>query len=170
MIAIGYVAGILAVTSRRSPVATASLAAGTISGVAAGLVIRELLLAMGDIGQIGFVIVPAIGFLFAIPPGLAAAWLVPETAGSRELRAARIRQGALAGALAGAGCGVVLTYVDVVAVFMMLAGPLAGALAGAAGGAFAADHPRIPRPDGSRAAGLFVAFSTRQVARQVTGK
>jgi hypothetical protein len=36
-LAIGYVAGILAATSRRSPIANASLAVGAIAGLATGL-------------------------------------------------------------------------------------------------------------------------------------
>jgi hypothetical protein len=46
---------------------------------------------------------------------------------------------------------------DVVAVFMMIAGPLLGAAGGALGGAVATDHPRRPRSARSWSAGLFVS-------------
>jgi hypothetical protein len=170
ILTIGYVAGIFAVTSRRSPATTASLAVGAIVGASAGLSIYEVVNATGDIGQILFLIVLAMTFLIAIPAGLAAAWLQPETGEPQELRAKRIRQGLLAGTVAGAVCGVLLTFYSVVAVFMMFVGPVAGAVAGAAGGLIVVEHPRKPRPDGSRAAGLFVLFSNGQTARQVADK
>ena len=81
VLAIGYVALILAVTSRRSPVASLSLAVGSIVGVAAGLSIYELVNLTGDIGNVLFFIVVAIVFLAGIPAGLAAAWLPRDTEG-----------------------------------------------------------------------------------------
>jgi hypothetical protein len=155
-----YVAGILAATARRSPLRPATLAIGTITGLASALVIYEVVTAVGDIGPVLFLIVLAMACLFAAPAGVAAAWLLPGTGDPQELRAARIRQGLLAGAVAGAVCGVVLTLFFVLAVIIMAAGPLAGAAAGAVGGV-AAHHPRRLRPAGSRAAGLFVLSRTR---------
>ncbi len=169
ILTIAYVAAILIATSRRSPVATTSLAIGAVVGALAYLAIYELVTATGDIGQILFLIVAAMTFLLAIPAGIAGAWLLPETGDVKELREARIRQGLFAGAVAGAVCGVLLTFLSVVAVFMMLVGPVAGAVAGAAGGFFVAEHPpRRSRPDGSRAAGLFVLVSNRHTVRQAT--
>ena len=160
VLAIGYVALILAVTSRRSPVASLSLAVGSIVGVAAGLGIYELVNFTGDIGNVLFFIVVAIMFTAGIPAGLAAAWLPRDTEGPQE-REARIRQAMLAGAVAGAVTGTLLTLVFVLAVFLMIVGPVAGAMAGVVGGVIAADRPRASRPGRSWAAGLFVLGRTR---------
>ena len=168
VLTIVYVAGILAATSRRSPIRTASLAAGTITGVAVGEVICGIAKFTGDIGTILGLIMLAAAFVLAIPAGLAASWLLPDTGDPKDLRDARIRQGLFAGAIAGAACGVVLTYLSVVAVFMMVLGPMAGALAGVIGGAIAADRPRRSLPDGSRGAGLFVLMSDWPAAPQAT--
>ncbi len=154
-----YVAAILAATSRRSPVPPVTLAAGTVAGLASGLAIYEVASALGDNGALPLIAV-AMASLLAAPAGLAAAWLLPCTGDPQEARAARIRQGLLAGAVAGAVCGLMLTLIFVLAVFLMVIGPLAGAAVGAAGGVLAADHPRRPRRDGSRAAGLFVLDRT----------
>ena len=59
ILTIGYVAAIFAATSRRSPVATASLAVGAIAGASADLSVHEVVNATGDIGQILFLIVLA---------------------------------------------------------------------------------------------------------------
>jgi len=160
VLAIGYVALILAVTSRRSPVASLSLAVGSIVGVAAGLGIYELVNFTGDLGSVLFFIVVAIMFLAGVPAGLAAAWLPRDTEGPRE-REARIRQAMLAGAVAGAVTGVLLRLIFVLAVFLMIVGPVAGAMAGVVGGVIAADRPRASRPGRSWAAGLFVLGRTR---------
>ena len=160
VLAIGYVALILAVTSRRSPVASLSLAVGSIVGVAAGLGIYELAKFTGDLGNAMFFIVVAIVFLAGVPAGLAAAWLPRDTEDPRE-REARIRQAMLAGAVAGAVTGVLLTLIFVLAVFLMIVGPVAGAMAGVVGGVIAADRPRTSRPGRSWAAGLFVLGRTR---------
>jgi len=158
-LAIVYVAGILAATSRRSPVANASLAAGAIAGLAAGLAVGLAVYAnipdsYADLLVLG---VLAMTFLLAALAGAAAAWRLSGTEDPQELRAARIRQGLLTGSVAGAACGLLATNFSVVAVFMMVIGPLAGAAGGALGGAVAADHPRRPRPARSWSAGLFVA-------------
>jgi hypothetical protein len=157
-LAIVYVAGILAATSRRSPAANVSLAAGAIAGLAAALAVYA---AAGDDSYVGPLVLGmvSLAFLLAALAGVAAAWLLSGTEDPQELREARIRQGLLAGSVAGAACGLLLTNFFVVAVFMMVLGPLFGAAGGMVGGAVAADHPRRPRPARSWSAGLFVSHS-----------
>ena len=160
MLVIVYAAGILAATSRRSPVATASLAAGTMTGLAAGLAAALVIYELNtpDDRYVGPILLLTITltFLLATLAGAAASWLPSGTGDPKDLREARIRQGLLAGSMAGAVAGVVLTNFVAVAFFMMVLGPLLGAAGGALGGAVAADHPRKPRPARSWAAGLFV--------------
>jgi hypothetical protein len=159
-IAIVYVAGTLAATSRRSPVATASLGAGAMTGLAAGLAgaltVYELNTPDDRYADLILLVVLVTTILFGALAGVAAAWLRPGTEDPADLREARIRQGLLAGTVAGAACGLVLTNFVPIAVFMMVLGPLLGAAGGALGGAVAAAHPRKPRPARSWAAGLFV--------------
>jgi len=161
-LAIVYAAGILAVTSLRSPVANASLAVGVITGLAASLAggLATYELASSSDRYVGplFLGVITTVFLLAALAGVAAAWLMPGTGDPEELRTARGRQGLLAGSVAGAVCGLLLTNFAVVAVVMMVIGPLVGAGGGAIGGLIAADHPRRSRPARSWAAGLFVRF------------
>ena len=159
-IATFYVAAILAATSRRSLVASGALAAGALTGLPAGLAQALAIYGLNapDDRYAGLLIVimMAITFLFAVPAGVAAAWLRSGAEDPAELREARIRQGLLAGSVSGAAAGLVLTDFVPIAVFMMILGPLFGAAGGALGGAVAAYHPRKPRPDRSWAAGLFV--------------
>jgi hypothetical protein len=161
-LAIIYVAGILAATSRRSPVTSASLATGTLAGLATGLATTlatyELASPDDRYADLLFLGLCTMVFLLAGLAGAAAAWLLPGTGDAEELRLARGRQGLLAGAVAGAVCGLLLTNFFVVAVVMMVFGPLLGAGGGAIGGFAAADHPLTPRPARSWAAGLFVRF------------
>ena len=161
-LAVVYAAGILAATSRRSPVANASLAAGAITGLATGLATSlatyELLSSSDRYAGLLFLAVVTMLFLLAALAGVAAARLLPGTGDPQELRAARGLQGLLAGAVAGAVCGLLLTNFFVVAVVMMVIGPLVGAGGGAVGGFAAADHPRRSRPARSWAAGLFARF------------
>jgi hypothetical protein len=72
------------------------------------------------------------------------------------VRAARVRQGLIAGVTAGAVGGLLLTNIAIWAMFAMVIGPLLGLVGGMLGGGIAADHPRRPQPNGFRAAGLFV--------------
>jgi len=159
-LAIVYVAGILAATSRRSPVANASLAAGTITGLAAGLATTLAVYeTAGDDSYASLLLLGMIAtvFLLAALAGTAAAWLLSGTGNPQELRAARVRQGLLAGAVTGAVCGLLLTNFFALAGLVMLGmGPLAGLGGGALGGAVAADHPRQARPGRITDAGLFV--------------
>ena len=159
-IVIVYVAAILAATSRRSPVANASLAAGAMTGPAAGLAaalaVYELNTPDDRYIDLILLVIMAGTFLCGTLAGAAASWLPPGTGDPVDLREARIRQGLLAGSVSGAVAGLVLTNFVAIAVFMMVLGPLLGAVGGALGGAVAADHPRKPRPARSWAAGLFV--------------
>jgi len=161
-LAIIYAAGILAATSRRSPVVTASLAVGTLAGLAAGLAtllaVYELNTPTDRYVDLMFLLVVTTTFLLAAVAGAAAAWLLSGTGDPQELRMARDTQGMLAGTVAGAVCGLVLTNFIVVAVFMLVGGPLLGVAGGAAGGIAAADHPLRSLPVRSWAAGLFVRF------------
>jgi hypothetical protein len=160
-LAVVYVAAILTATSRRSPVTNASLAAGAIAGLAVGLATAlASYAAAGDDRWAGLLVLGVITMLclLAALAGAAAAWLLPGTGDPQELRAARGRQGLLAGSVAGAVCGLLLTNLFVVAVFMMVLGPLVGAGGGAIGGFAVADHPPRSQPARSWAAGLFVRF------------
>jgi hypothetical protein len=161
-LAVVYVAAILAATSRRSPVTNASLAAGTITGLAVGLATSLAIyeLASSSDRYVGLLVLGmlALTFLLAGLAGVTAAWLLPGTGDPQELWAARGLQGLLAGSVAGAVCGLLLTNLFVVAVFMMVLGPLVGAGGGAFGGFVVADHPPRSQPARSWAAGLFVRF------------
>jgi hypothetical protein len=153
-----YVAGILAATSRRSPLPSTALAIGTITGLATGMIIYGVLTTKAGLGLTGFLIVSVIAFLVAAATaGVAAGWLLSGIADPQELRARRARQGLLAGATAGAAGGLLITVIFVGLGFMMIIGPLAGAAGGALGGAVAAAHPRKSPPRGSWAAGMFVS-------------
>jgi hypothetical protein len=159
-IAVAYVAVILAATSRRSPVANASLAAGAMTGLAAGLTaalaVYELNTQDDRYVDLILLLLFVTTILSGALAGAAASWLRPGTGDPKELREARIRQGLLAGTASGAVAGLVLTNFVAIAVFMMVLGPMLGAVGGALGGMVAADHPRRPRPVRSWAAGLFV--------------
>ena len=160
-LAVVYMAGILAATSRRSPVTNASLVGGTITGVAVGLGTALAVYATG--GDDNYLIPLVLGmitmlFLLAALAGAAAAWLLPGTGDPQELHMARGLQGLLAGSVTGAVCGLLLTNLFVVAVVFMVIGPLVGAGGGAVGGFAAADHPLRSRPARSWAAGVFVRF------------
>jgi hypothetical protein len=158
-LAVVYAAGVLVATSRRSPAANVSVAAGTIAGLAAslacGLVIHE------GVGNDNYVLPVVFGlaatvFLLAAFAGIAAAWRLSDTTDLKDLRAAQVRQGVIAGTVAGAVCGLLLTDFFVAGVIFMVFGPLAGLGGGAIGAAIAADHPREARPGRIREAGLFV--------------
>lgn len=162
LLTVAYVAGILAVTSRRPPAAGASLAAGVITGVAAGLVagLAVHLLTRTDDRYLSLQILSTVTAvcLLAALAGASAAWLLPGMGAGADdagkLRAARTREGVLAGTVTGAACGLLLTSFYPLAVVFMVIGPLAGAGGGAFGGIYAADRPRRPLPARSWAAGL----------------
>jgi hypothetical protein len=154
-----YAAGILAATSRRSAVANASLGAGALTGLAAGLVtalaVQGLMRVDDRYMDLQLLIVIATILLLGTFAGAAAVWRLPGTGDPETLRAAQTRQGLLAGAVTGAACGMMLTGLFVTAVFFLVIGPALGAMSGYAGGLLAADHPLRPRLARNWAAGLF---------------
>jgi hypothetical protein len=160
VLAIVYVAGILAVTSWRSPATNVSLGGGAIAGLAAGLAVALAVheLNRPDDRYVGWMLLSTIVLTLGLAAlaGGAAAWLLPGTGNPQELREARTRQGLLAGLVAGAACGMLLTSFFVVAAFMLILGPLLGAAGGALGSAVAADRPHRSRPPRSWSAGLFI--------------
>lgn len=154
----GYVAVILAVTSRRSPITPATLAVGVIAGLPTALVVCVVPFVLGNLFSALFILV-LVALLIAGFAGAAAAWLVTGIENPDELRAARIRQGILAGATAGAVGGLVPTVIFLILGAMMVLGPLAGIAGGTLGAAIAADRWLKSPPDSSIAAGLFVSNS-----------
>jgi hypothetical protein len=156
---VAYAAGILAATSRRPAVANASLGAGALTGLAAGIVtalaVHGLMRVDDRYMSLQLLITITTIFLLGIPAGAAAVWRLPGTGDPETLRAARNRQGPLAGAVTGAVCGMMLTGFFMTAVFFMILGPVLGALGGALGGVLAADHPLRSRLARDWAAGLF---------------
>jgi hypothetical protein len=156
---VAYAAGILAATSRRSALANASLGAGALTGLAAGLVTALAVQALMRVDErylsLQLLIVIATIFLLGTLAGAAAVWRLPRTGDPETLRTAQTRQGVLAGAVAGAACGMLLTGLFVIAVFLMVLGPALGGLGGSLGGFLAADHPLRPRLARNWAAGLF---------------
>ena len=155
-----YVAGILLATSRRSAIGDAGLVSGTITGVAAGLIVFGLgtMRQPEELGILWLAYMPIITLLIAAPAGAISAWHLDGVEGQGALREARIRQGLLAGAVAGACCGLLVTNLAMMLFLALILGPPAGLVGGALGGAFADQHP-LKRRDGSRAAGLFVSSS-----------
>jgi len=154
-----YAAGILAATSRRSAVANASLGAGALTGLAAGLVtalaVQWLMRVDDRYMGLQLLIVIATMLLLGTLAGAAAVGRLPRTGDPGTLRAAQTRQGLLAGTVTGAVCGMLLTGLFVTAVFFMILGPMFGAMGGYVGGLLAADHPLRPRLARNWAAGLF---------------
>ena len=152
-----YVAAILAATSQRSPVSGATLATGTISGLATGVIIYGVVTTEAGFGLPGFLTVSVIAFLVAgAAAGVAAASLLSGVADPPELRSSRARQGLFAGMTVGAVGGLLITAIFVGLGFMMVIGPLAGAAGGAFGGAIAA-HLRRSLPGDYRSVGVFVS-------------
>jgi hypothetical protein len=156
---VSYAAGILAATSRRPAVANASLGAGALAGLAAGLITVLAVLGLTRVDDRYadwlFLIIITTIFLLGTLAGAAAVWRLPGTGDPETLRVARVRQGLLAGAVTGAACGMLLTGLFVVAVVIMVIGPVLGAMGGSLGGLLAADHPLRPRLARNWAAGLF---------------
>ena len=154
-----YAAGILAATSRRSAVANASLGAGALAGLTAGLVtalaVHGLMRVDDRYMGLQILIIITTTLLLGTLAGAAAVWRLPGTGDPDTLRAAQIRQGLLAGAVTGAACGMLLTGFFMTAVPFMIIGPVLGARGGAAGGLLAANHPLRPRLARNWAAGLF---------------
>ena len=158
LIAVLLVAGVYVLTSRASRVMPATLIAGTLAGLAAGGLMRELPLAIPhqlDSWTGVLFLMPSMVLLPAGLAGLAVAWRPSDLDDPREQRKARIRQALIAGAMAGLVGGMVLTFT--VGWFPMLVqGPVFGLAASAIGGAWGASHPRVDRPGRHRDIGLFV--------------
>lgn len=158
LFAVLLVAGVYALTSRRSRVLPATLAAGTLAGLAGGALMWELVVAIPRQldSWFGFMfLLPSMVLLPAALAGLAAAWLRPDIDDPQALRKARTRQALIAGAMAGLVAGMVITFA--VGDFTMLVqGPVYGLAASAIGGVWGADQPREARPDRRRDMGLFV--------------
>lgn len=157
-IALGYAAGVLAATSRRSPIATRSLALAIIGGAVATAGVGLFIYA-GSFSDNYFLLAlfAVLAFVFIVSglAGGAAARLAGDNAGdAAQLRTTRIRQGLLTGLAAGALTGLLLTALFPGVVMLMIFGPIAGFGGGALGGALAADHLGSGRRDGSRAGGL----------------
>jgi hypothetical protein len=158
LIAVLLVAGVYALTSRRSRVTPATLTAGALAGLAGGGLIKELTIVMSghlDSATVAFFLLPSMVVLPAGLAGLAAAWLRPDTGDPQALRQERIRQALIAGAMAGLVSGMVVTFVTQWFP-MLIQGPVFGVAAGAIGGIWGAYHPRAPWPDRHRDMGLFV--------------
>ena len=154
----GYVAMIFAATSRRSPVAPPTLTAGLIAGIPTAAVLCALLFVSGNLYGLLF-LAAIVALLIAGLAGAAAASLVTGIEDPDELRAARIRQGTLAGATAGAVGGLASSAIFLILGAMMVAGPLVGMAGGALGAAIAADHRLKSRPARSIPAGQFAPNS-----------
>ena len=158
LIAVLLVAGVYAVTAGRSRVPPATLAAGTLAGLAAGGLMWELAIAIPrqiDSAAGFFILLPSMTFLPAGLAGLAAAWLRSGTGDPQALRTARIRQALIAGAVTAVAAGLVITFAA--GDFSMLVqGPVFALASSAIGGAWGADHPREARPHRHRDMGLFV--------------
>jgi hypothetical protein len=159
-VAVGYIAAVLAATTRRSPVTPAALSAGALAGLAAGSAIYGIFaIRVGESFDVllMLVVAPAVAAILTIPAAAVAARRLAELEDPRRFRAAQIRQGLLTGLTAGAAAGLFLMVTDGGAgMLMMITGPLAGLAGGVVGAALAADHRRDPR-SGSFQAGLYTA-------------
>ncbi len=158
-ISVGYLAMILAATSRRSPIAPRTLVIGAMAGLPAGLLFYEVPRLIGEGGWGIFFILTPIVLLSSAAAGAAAAWLTTGSESPEGLRSSRIRQGIFAGVTAGALSGLVPTFGILFFAIMMVLGPLIGLGGGALGAGRAADNPLRSRRDGLTAAGLFVSNS-----------
>ncbi len=158
LIAVLLVAGVYALTARRSRVMPATLAVGTLAGLAAGGFMWELAVAIPrqlDSAFGFFILLPSMTFLPAGLAGLAAAWLRSGIDDPQALRTARIRQALIAGAVTAVVAGLVITFVGR-DFSMLVQGPVFGLAGSAIGGIWAADHPREARPHRHRDMGVFV--------------
>ncbi|HET7017462.1 MAG TPA: hypothetical protein VFI65_26305 [Streptosporangiaceae bacterium] len=155
-IPVAYLMLIMAATSRRSPVRSTTLIAGTIGGLAyfLSLIATPII----DNGLLILLLIVAATLLCTMLGGAGAAWLMTGTADADDLRAARVRQGMYAGIAAGAIGGLVLALSVAFFGIPMALGPLVGIAGGRLGAALAADHlPRRRGPDRSLSFGLYVS-------------
>jgi hypothetical protein len=136
--AVGTAAIILAATSRRSPVTTATWTTGLIASLPTAAAACVLPFSLGNLYS-AVVIVALVATIIGGCAGAVAARLAAEGGSPDELRAARIRQGALAGAIAGAIGGLAAATLSPILGEMLVAGLLAGLAGGAAGASIAAN-------------------------------
>ncbi len=151
-----YVAGILAATSRWSPVAPQTLAIGTGAGAAGGLVGYALTTAGTTPFISPWLVLPVVGLGAPAATGLAAAWRTSGPASPAALRQARVQQGIAGGAVTAIVAALLISILAIgttrnnpgalVWLLVLVFGPVFGVAAGSIGGAIAADHPREPRP------------------------
>jgi hypothetical protein len=138
-IVVGYAALIFAATSRRSPLAPATLAIGVIAGLPPAVIYFAVTFASGNLYS-GMLAVGLVVLLVAGAAGAVAATRVTGIDNPDELRSARVTQGVLAGATAGAMAGLLPTAVFLIMGGMMILGPPIGIAGAAIGAAFAADR------------------------------
>ncbi len=132
-------AGILAATSRRSPVTAATWTTGLIASLPTAAAACALPFSMGNLYS-AMLVVALVAAVAGGGAGVVAARLVTEAGNPDDLRAARIRQGVLAGAIAGAIGGLVAAALSPILGEMLVAGLLAGLAGGAVGAVIVADR------------------------------
>lgn len=132
-------AGLLAVTSRRSPVTAATWTTGLIASLPTAAAACVLPFSMGNLYS-AMLVVALVAGVAGGGAGAVGARLVTEAGNPDELRAARIRQGVLAGAIAGAIGGLVAAAISPILGEMLVAGLLAGLAGGAVGAVIVADR------------------------------
>jgi uncharacterized membrane protein YeaQ/YmgE (transglycosylase-associated protein family) len=150
---VGCAALVLAATSQRSPVTPRTWAAGLVVGLPAALAGCAIPFGFTNLYSLLFVLV-LVMLLAGGLAGLMAARLVTGNEPKEALRAARIRQGTLAGAVAGVIGGLVPTSIFLILGALLILGPLFGLIGGAVGASITAD-----RRDHSLSAGLYVSSS-----------
>jgi hypothetical protein len=160
-IPVAYLMLIMAATSRRSPVRSTTLIAGTIGGLAYFLSLFATPIVDNGFLILMIIVVPTL--LCTTLGGTGAAWLMTSTGtgstgGAEDLRAARVRQGMYAGIAAGAIGGLALALSISFFGISMALGPLVGVVGGRLGGALAADHlPKRRSRDRSVSFGLYIS-------------
>ncbi len=132
-------AGILAATSRRSPVTAATWTTGLVASLPTAAAACVLPFSMGNLYS-AMLVVALVAAVTGGGAGAVAARLVTEAGNPDELRAARIRQGVLAGAIAGAIGGLAAAALSPILGEMLVAGLLAGLAGGAVGAVIVADR------------------------------
>jgi hypothetical protein len=155
MLTLTVIAAVLAATARGSRVAPGTMVAGIVFALPATAGYWGLTQLVGEVPGLVFIVL-GIALLTGIAAGATA---VTFSSGTETPRAALIQQGLLAGLVAGVAAGLLLSQLTLLGVVILVLAPAVGLVGGMGGGAIAADHPRAPRPGGSRYAGLFVSRS-----------
>jgi hypothetical protein len=136
---VGLAAVILAATSRRSPITVATWTTGLVASLPTAASAIVLPFSFGNL-YTAMLIVPLVAIAIGGCAGAVAARLVTEAGNPDELRAGRIRQGALAGAIAGATGGLVSAAFSMILGEMLVLGLFAGLAGGIIGASIAADR------------------------------